>query len=90
MEEKHILQNIFEQYNFPQAQTRLLGSLWNRVYHVDAGGLTYSLRLCPSVIQNKQVVEDELRWLEFVADSKQVQVPRPVRNKLLTNSCYPL
>ena len=82
MNEEHILQAVLERYKLGQAKTHLLGSLWNRVYRVEAdNGQLYSLRLCPPVIQERQAVEDELIWLEFVASQQQVRVPCPVRNQ---------
>jgi Ser/Thr protein kinase RdoA (MazF antagonist) len=82
MNKEHILQAVLERYKLDQAKTHLLGSLWNRVYRVEThNGQLYSLRLCHPVIQESQEVEDELTWLEFVANQGQVRVPRPVRNQ---------
>jgi Ser/Thr protein kinase RdoA (MazF antagonist) len=82
MNEEQILQAVLERYKLGQVQTQLLGSLWNHVYRVEAhNSQLYSLRLCNPVIQEIHDVEDELIWLEFVANHQQVRVPRPVRNQ---------
>lgn len=82
MNEEQILKAILEKYKLDQANTRLLGSLWNRVYRVETdNGQLYSLRLCSPVIQDRKTVEDELNWLEFVASQGWVRVPCPVRNQ---------
>lgn len=82
MNKEHILQEVLEEYELVGARTHLLGSLWNCVYRVETeNGQLYSLRLCPPVIQDRQSLEDELIWLEFVASRQRVRVPRPVRNQ---------
>ncbi|KAA3656242.1 MAG: hypothetical protein DWQ04_31650 [Chloroflexi bacterium] len=86
--EQQILQKVLERYDLSGAKTQLLGSLWNRVYRVEAkNGHLYSLRLCPPTIQDKRSVEDELVWLELIISQQHVGVPCPVRNqqqKLIT------
>ena len=80
--EHHILQEILASYGLAEAQTHLLGSLWNRVYRVEVNnGTLYSLRLCPPEVQNSSNLADELAWLELVARQQQVRVPSPVRNQ---------
>ncbi len=80
--EEHILLKILEKYGLSGAKTQLLGSLWNRVYRVEAkNGRLYSLRLCAPVIQEKRSVEEELAWLELIVNQQQISVPRPVRNQ---------
>lgn len=81
-DEQGILQAVLDGYGLVGARTALLGSLWNRVYRVEAeGGQLYSLRLCNTAIQQSRSVEEELLWLEWVASRQQVAVPRPVRNR---------
>jgi len=81
-EEQEILQGVLENYGLVEAKTQLLGSLWNRVYRVEANnGHLYSLRLCPLAIQDRRSLEEELVWLELIASQQQVRVPRPVRNE---------
>lgn len=81
-QEQRILHATLEKYGLVKAKRRLLGSLWNRTFRIEAeNGQLYSLRLCPPVIQERQSLEDELVWLEFVASHRQVCVPRPVRNQ---------
>jgi Ser/Thr protein kinase RdoA (MazF antagonist) len=81
-DEQEILQGVLESYGLAEAKTQLLGSLWNRVYRVEANnGHLYSLRLCPPAIKDNKSLEEELVWLELLASQQQVRVPRPVRNQ---------
>jgi Ser/Thr protein kinase RdoA (MazF antagonist) len=65
-----------------EARTELLQGLGNRIYRVEMKkNRRFSLRICPAIFQNRQWLEDELIWLEFVASRNQIQVPRPVRNR---------
>lgn len=81
-DEQYILHAILGSYGLDCATPYLLGSLWNRVYRIEAeDGQRYSLRLCPLALQDRRSLEDELIWLELVASRQQVRVPRPVRNQ---------
>jgi len=82
MNEADLLPRVLERYSLAEARTELLQSLGNHIYRVEVRtGRRFSLRICPATFQNRQWLEDELVWLEFVAGQNQVRVPRPVRNR---------
>jgi Ser/Thr protein kinase RdoA (MazF antagonist) len=89
MSEEIVLEQVLSCYGLANARTRLLQRLWNETYFVEAtDGKRYNLRICSPLLQDKNVLEDELYWLEYVSQRTQTLVPRPIANvqgELLTS-----
>ena len=76
-----LAQLALEKYGLGDAQRTLSQDLFNTTYCVtDADGQKYNLRLCGAAVQDRARVRDELVFLDFVAQRKQIRVPKPVRN----------
>ena len=76
------LQSVLVQYDLAIAQTLLLQDQWNITYQVIAtGGAKYNLRICGAEFQDRQCLEDELAFVDFVTQNGQVRAPTPVRNR---------
>ena len=80
-EAENLVQRILAQYRLSGAETSPLGSINNSVYQIQTPtGQKFSLRILPKEWNMRQSLEEELTFLDFVAQRNQVVVPRPVRN----------
>ena len=81
MSQHTLVQTILEKYEFADATYELLADQWNTTYRITTPtGQRYNLRICGAAFQDKKCLEDELNFVDFVAKSQQVRVPRPARN----------
>ncbi|MEM7035248.1 MAG: phosphotransferase [Chloroflexota bacterium] len=80
---QELVPSVLGQYGFTADATyTLLTDQWNTTYHITlSNGQQYNLRICGQAFQNDKLLEDELNFVDFVARSKKVRVPTPVRNK---------
>ena len=77
----HIAQLALEQYGLGDARRTLSQDLFNTTYCItDTTGQKYNLRLCGADLQNSRRVQDELIFIDFLAQRNQIRVPKPVHN----------
>lgn len=73
---------VLHQYGLSLSHLELLNDVRHVTYHVHTvDGRHFSLRVCPAAPQTKDLLEDELLWLNYVAHHHQVRVPIPVQNR---------
>lgn len=73
---------VLHQYGLTLSRLELLNDVRHVTYHVHTvDGRHFSLRVCPAAPQTKDLLEDELLWLNYVAHHHQVRVPIPVQNR---------
>ncbi|MBI3960312.1 MAG: phosphotransferase [Chloroflexi bacterium] len=73
---------VLDAYALSGAQIHLLQSRWNHIYRVEAAdGARYSLRICAPEFKDRRWMQDELAFLDFVAEVGTICAPRPVRNR---------
>lgn len=81
-DEQEIVQAVLDSYGLRERGTELSAASGITCTGWGAeDGRIYSLRLCAPAVQDSRSVEEELRWLEWVASRNQVRVPRPVRSR---------
>lgn len=77
-----LVQQVLERYGLTDARTFPLRSYNNQVYRVEqADGQCFSLRICGFLNMQRSSMEDEMRWLDFVAQHNPRLAPRPIANK---------
>lgn len=77
-----LLPQALHQYGLEQAHTNLLQDRWNHIYRVQApDGKVYSLRICAPEFRQRPWLEDELRFLDFIAEQGALAAPRPTPNR---------
>ncbi len=77
-----LLQQVLDRYGLSDATANPLVSYNNQVYRIEsANGQRYSLRICGFAEMNRRWFEDELIWLDFVAQRNPRLAPRPIANE---------
>lgn len=77
-----LLQEILADYQLTGATAHPLRSYNNHIYCVErADGQRFSLRICGFPNMKRRNMEDEMRWLDFVAQHDPRLAPRPIANQ---------
>jgi Ser/Thr protein kinase RdoA (MazF antagonist) len=77
-----LLQQVLERYGLSTASVTPLHSYNNQVYRVErADKQRFSLRICGFLNMQHRSMEDEMRWLDFVAQHNPRLAPRPIANQ---------
>ncbi len=76
-----LLQQILDRYGLANARAFPLQSYNNQVYRIESvNNQRFSLRICGFPNMKRRAMEDEMRWLDFVAQRNQRLAPRPIAN----------
>lgn len=79
---EQLLQEIFDCYQLTGAAAYPLRSYNNYIYRIErANGARFSLRICGFPNMKRRNMEDEMHWLEFVAQHDPRLAPRPIANQ---------
>lgn len=77
-----LLRQALHQYGLERARANLLQDRWNHIYRVQASDdKAYSLRICAPEFRHRAWLEDELRFLDFIAEQGALAAPRPMPNR---------
>lgn len=77
-----LLHQVLERYGLASASVTPLHSYNNQVYRVElADRQRFSLRICGFLNMQLRSMEDEMRWLDFVAQHNPRLAPRPIANQ---------
>jgi Ser/Thr protein kinase RdoA (MazF antagonist) len=77
-----LLQQVLDRYGLSTSRAFSLHSYNNQVYRIEnADKQSFSLRICGFLNMKHHSMEDEMRWLDFVAQRNPRLAPRPIANQ---------
>lgn len=80
---QQLLQQVLQRYGLSDATAHPLHSYNNQVYRIEGtDNQCFSLRICGFPEMKRRNMEDEMHWLDFVAQRDPRLVPRPIANDL--------
>jgi len=86
-----LLQQVLQRYGLAGANAHPLRSYNNQIYRIEsADHQHFSLRICGFPNMKRRSMEDEMVWLDFVAQHNPRLAPRPIANDRgeLVTTCY--